>query len=366
MLRPAIKKVHRPLVLPGRRIQLGLLQYGVASEIADDENGTLERLLELMDGTRDVAGIWADLNSTHPDWDIDDVRGAIEQLADAGHVEDLGAPLPTGLTRADADRYRSCRDFFSWIDGSPRSSPYDVQAKIRNAEVTVVGMGGTGTSVAASLVATGIGTLRIADFDRVEEANLTRQLIYTEADIGRLKVDAAMARLRALNSTVTVTGQDLRIGSTEDVERLIAGSDAFVLCADEPADQIQSWANEAALRTSTPWFIAAYTGATTGVGGFVPGQTGCWECLQNGPRNNGRVQPGERYLFGDLPHAVVAASAAVAGHLCALEVLYRVGGLPPQVHGRIFQFNLARWDHHYFLDAVRDPSCRACGDSERS
>jgi hypothetical protein len=41
-------------VLPGRRIQLGLLQYGVASEIIDDEHGGITRLLELMDGTRDI------------------------------------------------------------------------------------------------------------------------------------------------------------------------------------------------------------------------------------------------------------------------------------------------------------------------
>ena len=112
--------------------------------------------------------------------------------------------------------------------------------------------------------------------------------------------------------------------------------------------------------------MAAYTGATTGVGGFVPGATGCWECLRNRPEDRGRSQQGERYLFDDLPHAVVAASAAVAGHLCALEVLYQIGGLRPQVHGRIFQLNLAQWDHQYFLDAVRDPSCRACGDVERS
>jgi tRNA A37 threonylcarbamoyladenosine dehydratase len=40
----------------------------------------------------------------------------------------------------------------------------------------------------------GIGAVHLADFDTVEEANLTRQLLYTEADIGRPKLDTAVAR----------------------------------------------------------------------------------------------------------------------------------------------------------------------------
>jgi len=361
MLRPAVKRVHRPLVLPDSRIRLGLEQFGIASEIVDDESGSIARLLELMDGTRDVVEIWCGLGATHPDWTLPDVEAVIDQLAGAGHVEDPAAPLPAGLTEADTARYRSTRDFFAWIDAVPRSSPYEVLARIRSARVAVLGLGGTGSAVAASLVASGVGSLRCADFDNVEETNLTRQLLYCEADIGRPKVAAAVDRLTALNSTVAVTGQALRAESADDIERFIDGCDVFVLCADEPAEKIQSWANEAALRTSTPWFIAAYTGAMTGVGEFVPGETGCWECL-HGQQRPGDHRAGGRWLYDELPHAVVAASAGITGHLCALAVLYHVGGLPTQTRGGVFQHNLARWDHHYFLDASRDPHCPACGD----
>jgi molybdopterin/thiamine biosynthesis adenylyltransferase len=336
-------------------------QYGVASEIVDDDSGSLERLLGLMDGTRSVAGIWEELHATHPDWALEDVRDAIDQLAEAGHVEDAAAALPPGLTASEADRYRSCQEFFSWIDTTPRASPYDIQARIRQASVLLLGLGGTGSAVAASLVASGIGALHCVDFDRVETTNLTRQLIYTEADVGRRKTDAALERLSALNSTVAITVQDLKVESSRDIERLIDGHDVLVLCADEPADRIQLWANEAALRTSTPWFIAAYTGAMTGIGGFVPGETGCWECVRRRERRDDALADG-RWLFDHGPHGVVAASAGVCGHLCALAVLYHVGGLPSQARGRIFQHNLALWEHQYFLDAVRLPSCPACGD----
>jgi hypothetical protein len=93
------------------------------------------------------------------------VSGAIAQLADAGHVEDLGVSLPATLTPGEADRYRSCRDFFSWIDPGPRTSPYEVQARIRQAKVTLLGLDGVGTAV---------------------------------ADIGQSKVEVAVGRLGAL------------------------------------------------------------------------------------------------------------------------------------------------------------------------
>src|SRR5215475_4737485 len=88
MLRPAVKRVHRPFVLPDGRIRLGLEQDGVAAEIDDDDSGSLECLLGLLDGTRDEARIWADLHAIHPDWELDDVLSAIDQLAEAGHLED--------------------------------------------------------------------------------------------------------------------------------------------------------------------------------------------------------------------------------------------------------------------------------------
>jgi sulfur-carrier protein adenylyltransferase/sulfurtransferase len=50
------------------------------------------------------------------------------------------------------------------------------------------------------LAAAGVGHLAIIDLDRVELSNLNRQILYTEADIGRNKAEAARDRLRKLNA----------------------------------------------------------------------------------------------------------------------------------------------------------------------
>jgi len=358
MLRPKIKNVHCPIVLPGNRITVGLKQYGVAAEI-EDETGAIERILTLMDGTRDRAGIRAGVAETHPHVDPDSVDEAVGELVAAGFAEDAAASLPPVITEREAARYTAPRHYYAWIDGTPRESPYEIQARLKNSSVTLLGLGGTGSAVAQGLVASGVGALHCVDFDVVEESNLCRQLLYTEQDVGGPKVKHALDRLRAMNSLVEVTGEERRAGSAADVAELMAGRDAFVLCADTPNPDIMRWTNAAALATGTPWFMALYTGPMAVVAGYVPGETGCWACGERDLNAQEHVRDG-RKLIAERPQAVVPASANVTGQLCALEVVYHLGGLPTQARGRMLHWNLGRWDHQYFVDVPRYPDCPAC------
>ena len=73
------------------------------------------------------------------------------------------------------------------------------QQKLRDARVLVIGAGGLGCPALTYLAAAGVGTIGIADFDRVEVSNLHRQILFTIADIGRPKAEAAAERLQLLN-----------------------------------------------------------------------------------------------------------------------------------------------------------------------
>ena len=362
MRKPRVKRVHLPTVLPDGRIRIGLGQYGVAAELQDDAEGNIARILTLMDGTRGIDQICADFVADSPEVDGENVREIVEALVAEGFVEDAGAAPPANLSARELERYEPARHFYSWVDTMPRESPYTVQSRIKRARVTVLGVGGTGSAVAAGLVASGIGALHVADFDEVQESNLTRQLLYTEQDIGGSKVERAVARLRAMNGLVTVTGSDVKATGADDVAALMAGCDVFVLCADEPQPDIMLWTNEAALRTGTPWFVSFYAGPMAVVGSFHPGETGCWLCMRRDEdAREGAL--GERPLVAvdGRPNAVVAASANISGHLCALEVTYHLGGLRTQARGRIFHWNFAVWDHVYAVDVARHDDCPACG-----
>jgi sulfur-carrier protein adenylyltransferase/sulfurtransferase len=78
------------------------------------------------------------------------------------------------------------------------------QQKLAAARVLVIGAGGLGSPAALYLAAAGVGMLGIADFDRVEEHNLQRQLLHDSSSVGEPKVDSAMRRLQAVNPFVTV------------------------------------------------------------------------------------------------------------------------------------------------------------------
>src|SRR5690606_18647869 len=78
------------------------------------------------------------------------------------------------------------------------------QRRLVASRVLVVGAGGLGSPAALYLAAAGIGTLGIADFDRVEEHNLQRQLLHDTAAIGARKTESARDRLLALNPDIDV------------------------------------------------------------------------------------------------------------------------------------------------------------------
>ena len=73
------------------------------------------------------------------------------------------------------------------------------QEKLKKARMLVVGMGGLGSPSSLYLAAAGVGTLGLAEFDQIEEHNLQRQILHHRSDIGKLKINSAEDKLKAIN-----------------------------------------------------------------------------------------------------------------------------------------------------------------------
>ena len=107
------------------------------------------------------------------------------------------------------------------------------QSKLLDAKVLLVGAGGLGSSSAIYLAASGVGTLGIVDFDRVDETNLNRQVLHRYSDVGRPKVESAKETVSRLNPEVKVITYRGRLTPENaldiirDFDIVLDGSDNF-------------------------------------------------------------------------------------------------------------------------------------------
>ncbi len=107
------------------------------------------------------------------------------------------------------------------------------QRKLKEAKVLVVGTGGLGSPVLLYLAAAGVGTIGIVDFDKVDDSNLQRQVLFGVGDVGRPKVDAAADRLRALNPYINIVTYNVQLHSSnaldilKDYDLVADGTDNF-------------------------------------------------------------------------------------------------------------------------------------------
>ena len=87
----------------------------------------------------------------------------------------------------------------------------DAIIKLKKTTVLIVGIGGVGGTCFETLVRSGVGTIIIIDKDCVDVTNLNRQLLFTEKDIGKSKVDVACKRAFDINPDVNVISLNMNL-----------------------------------------------------------------------------------------------------------------------------------------------------------
>lgn len=107
------------------------------------------------------------------------------------------------------------------------------QQQLKASRVLVIGAGGLGSPVLLYLAAAGVGQIDIVDFDRVEKSNLQRQILFSEAEQGAYKAEAAARRIRALNPHISVAAhatsfkRENAMALVEPCDLVIDGTDNF-------------------------------------------------------------------------------------------------------------------------------------------
>jgi len=240
----------------------------------EDQAGDVRTLFALLDGTRTVAELDHEFHEQRPASSFD-VTAAVTQLDDSGLLVDAAAT--TALDDYEQERWKRNLGFFETYASLSRSK-YDMQERLRECKVALLGVGGVGTHVSFDLMGLGVRDLRLVEFDKVELSNLNRQILYTEGDIGQRKLDLAVRRLRDYAPRANISGMDLRLTSADDVLAAVADRDFVICTADRPKAHVVQWVNDACVRSQVPFISGGVQTQRSVAYLIVPGVTGCVEC----------------------------------------------------------------------------------------
>ncbi|RZT95289.1 HesA/MoeB/ThiF family protein [Rivibacter subsaxonicus] len=105
------------------------------------------------------------------------------------------------------------------------------QERLAASHALVIGAGGLGSPALLYLAAAGVGTITLADPDRVDLSNLQRQVAHDTGSVGQLKVESAAARMRAINPLVRVNAVAERVSGSR-LDALVRAADVVLDCSD--------------------------------------------------------------------------------------------------------------------------------------
>jgi bacteriocin biosynthesis cyclodehydratase domain-containing protein len=357
MNRPRIKRTTERMEAPNGDLYLLRPSAGADIHIEDpDEEG--RRLLAALDGTRTREELIEEFGA-------DEVGDLLAQLEELGVVED-GADDDLIADEVIARYDRQLR-YFSDISTGPTAS--ECQRRLESSRIAVLGVGGLGGWSALNLACIGVGEMLLLDFDRVEVSNLNRQVLYTEADVGRFKAVAAGERLKAFNSSMHVDVRVERLDSEAMVLETIKGYDLVIDACDWPAHDIERWINSACFTARVPFIAMSHFPPIARVGPlYVPGVTGCFACQEAGYR---RTYPlfdvaVEQQRGKASPAATLGPACGLIGGQIGLDVMHQLTGLaqPSTLGvGHIYDLRTMELEREA---VVPEPDCPVCGGMKPS
>lgn len=225
------------------------------------------------------------------------------------------------------------------------------QEKLKQSRVLVIGTGGLGSPVALYLAAAGVGTIGLADFDKVELHNLQRQIIHGQSDIDRLKTESARETITEVNPHVNVALHEEGIQPHNAVE-IFKQYDIIVDGTDNFATRYLN--NDAAYLAGRPLVYGSIFKFEGQASLFHAAHEGpCYRCLFPEPPPPGTVPNcGEAGVMGAL--------CGVVGSIQSMETIKQIIGIGESLIGKLLFIDTKNMSFKT-LSLKKDPNCPLCG-----
>ncbi|MFP7570978.1 HesA/MoeB/ThiF family protein [Marivita sp. S2033] len=225
------------------------------------------------------------------------------------------------------------------------------QKALRNARILVVGAGGLGSPALQYLAAAGVGTIGVIDSDVVENANLQRQVIHRDADIGMPKVFSAQAAMVAQNPYVEVLPYHRRL--SEEIAADLFKDFHLILDGTDNAET-RYLVNRLAVATKRPLISGALTQWEGQLSVFDPASgTPCYQCVFPHAAAPGLAPScAEAGVIGPLP--------GVIGSMMALEAIKVITGAGQPLRAEMLIYD-GLWGETRKIALKSRKDCPVCG-----
>lgn len=229
------------------------------------------------------------------------------------------------------------------------------QEKLKQSKVLIIGTGGLGSPVALYLAAAGVGTIGLADFDKVELHNLQRQIIHGQSDVDRPKTDSAKATIAEVNPHVNVVLHEEGIQPHNAIE-IFEQYDIVVDGTDNFATRYLN--NDAAYLAGKPLVYGSIFKFEGQASLFHASNEGpCYRCLFPEPPPPGTVPNcGEAGVMGAL--------CGIVGSIQSMETIKSLTGIGDSLIGKLLFIDTKSMSFKT-LNLKKDPNCPLCGDNPK-
>jgi molybdopterin/thiamine biosynthesis adenylyltransferase len=273
----------------------------------------------------------------------------VTALKTRAQPQDTPVTQPAGtFTESELDRY--ARHIVLRELGGPG------QKRLKHAKVLVIGAGGLGAPALQYLAAAGIGTIGVIDDDQVDNANLQRQVIHRDKDIGTPKVFSAQAAMEAQNPYVEVRPYNRRL--TEEIAAELFAEYDLILDGTDNFDT-RYLANRTAVALGKPLISGALSQWEGQLSVFHPAESGpCYQCIfPEAPAAGLAPSCSEAGVIGPLP--------GVVGSMMAVEAVKQITGAGAVLRGEMLIYDGLYGETRKIRLSRRD-SCPACGGTPES
>ncbi|MDR9390494.1 MAG: HesA/MoeB/ThiF family protein [Trueperaceae bacterium] len=235
------------------------------------------------------------------------------------------------------------------------------QAALAEARILVVGLGGLGAPVTAYLAGSGLAGLTLVDGGEVRRADLHRQILYREADLGAPKVDVAAARAREVDGALHVTPHATTFGPDTGRD-LVRGHDVVIDATDNPATRYL--VSDACVLEDVPLVFGSVSRLEGQVARLVRDRSEhgadwrrapCYRCLHP-------TAPPPDSIPSCAEAGVAGPAAGVIGSWMALEALRLAAGTVPAAPEGLLHLDLGTWTTQRIRIGPQ-PGCAICGTS---